>query len=463
MFERASSNESDTAGRYAAHLLRSFGADAYLPVVAPLHPALAAAHCGLTVLTGVADAIPLACPAPLAAAAEGALAALTALAPSGALSDLSGADLLTERAAHFGHRRNGRQSAGGSCRLIDTCDGAVALNLARDDDWDLLPALFEQDIAPGWQAVSVAARILTMHDLVERGRLLGLAIAPVVPPKSFRSVSELQKMLPLSAHGNGNGMRAVEGYARAAPRVLDLSALWAGPLCGHLLQRCGADVVKLESRQRPDGARRGPPAFFDLLNAGKRSVALDFSSAEGRAQLRALIDRADVVIEASRPRALRQLGIDAEALVRERPELTWVSLTGYGRGEPQENWIAYGDDAGVAAGLSWLMRMTTGEPVIVGDAIGDPLTGLHAALAAWSGWRNGGAGLISLSLVNVLRHVIGFESPADADGWRQRAQRWASIVAPTDVQAPRMRVPAGDGPSLDAHRAEVFTDWGITC
>ena len=57
--------------------------------------------------------------------------------------------------------------------------------------------------------------------------------------------------------------------------MVELGSLWAAPLCGSLLAAAGADVVKVESIGRPDGARRGPPAFFDLLNGGKRSVALD--------------------------------------------------------------------------------------------------------------------------------------------------------------------------------------------
>ena len=102
--------------------------------------------------------------------------------------------------------------------------------------------------------------------------------------------------------------------------VVDLSALWAGPLCGDLLAAAGATVVKVESPSRPDGARRGPAAFFDLLNWRKQSVALDLQRAEGPRLLHALVQRADVVIEASRPRALAQLGISARRLVeRGRP------------------------------------------------------------------------------------------------------------------------------------------------
>src|SRR5581483_10555211 len=174
---------------------------------------------------------------------------------------------------------------------------------------------------PGWETVRRAVAHRTVHDLVERGRELGLAVAPNVPVPSRAA--------------NWFAARAVTGSApqaqdwgRGPPLVVDLSSLWAGPLCSRLLQRCGAQVIKLESAQRPDGARNGPRAFFELLNAGKRSVVLDFASAQGRAELRALLVNADIVIEGSRPRALRQLGIEAEALIRENPRLTWLSITG---------------------------------------------------------------------------------------------------------------------------------------
>lgn len=450
MSARENSDEC-TAMRYAAALLCAFGRGDLAPAAPRLHPAHAAADCGLLALTGPDNGGPLVCPAPLAAAADGALAALAALAPAGAFDDVSGRALLTERAAIFGHARRGRSSPGGSCRLLDTRDGAVALNLARDDDWSLLPALFEREIDAEWSAVEREIAEWSMHDVVERGRALGLAVAPVVPAPS---------QAPPWMRVIAAGLRSSDASRR--PRVLDLSSLWAGPLCGHLLQRCGAEVVKLESTRRPDGARKGPAAFFDLMNAGKRSVALDLASDEGRRRLHALIARADIVIEASRPRALRQLGIDAEALVRERP-LTWISLSGYGRGAPQEQWIAYGDDAGVAGGLADLMRRIHGAPVFVGDAIADPLAGLHAALAAWAGWRAGGGGLVSIALVDVVRHIVRFEAPADAGGWRQRAQAWTARISPDDIRPPQARIVAGRAAVLGADTQAVLADWNIAC
>jgi hypothetical protein len=444
--------DQNTGNRYAAALLRGLGIKHAPSTVPAQHPARAFADCGLLTLTGPADAAPRLCPAPLAAAADGALAALSALAPGGAFAGLCGRALLTERAAIFGHQRRGAISPGGSARLLETVDGAVALNLARDDDWSLLPALLEREIAPDWMSVASVVATMTMHDLVERGRELGLAIAPLVP-----APSQPPPWMRVVVAGTGASPRT------RRPRVLDLSSLWAGPLCSHLLQRCGADVVKLESAQRPDGARQGPAAFFDLMHAGKRCVALDFASERGRLQLSALIAQADIVIEASRPRALRQLGIEAAALVAAHPGMTWISLTGYGRGEPQEQWVAYGDDAGVAGGLSFLMRQVHGAPMFVGDAIADPLAGLHAALAAWAGWRAGGGGLVSIALTDVVRHVVGFEAPSDAEGWRARHRQWAEALHPDDLQAPGARPAARAAAALGADNAAVFADWDIAC
>ena len=91
------------------------------------------------------------------------------------------------------------------------------------------------------------------------------------------------------------------------------------------------------------------------------------------------------------------------------PDLTWISITGYGREEPEANWIAFGDDAGVAAGLSDVMKAATGHYEFAGDAIADPLTGIHAALAAWNSWRRGGSRLISLALTDVAAWCLNEE------------------------------------------------------
>lgn len=444
----------NTAAAYARQLLASLDAPAAALDLAPEHPAVAAARCGLMTLTGAADGEPQICPVPLASCADGALAALAGLAPARAFEGLRGSDLLCERAAIFGHARAGLVSAGGSCRLLEAADGWIALNLARADDWDLLPAWLETELAPAWEAFAPLIPARGVVELVERGRLLGLAVCP--EPDAH----------DLQGHSRAQGARlARDPLARNRPLVIDLSSLWAGPLCAHLLQLCGAEVIKVESLSRPDGARRGPPAFFDLLNAGKHSVALDFATARGRDTLRALIEQADIVIEASRPRALRQFGIDAAALLRERPQLSWVGISGYGRGEPQEQWIAYGDDAGVAAGLTRVMYEAHGRRCFVGDAIADPLTGLHAALAAWAAWRSGSGGLLDMALTDVVRRCIAFDPAARREAWRERAGEWRAALhaAACTAAPPQARAAAGSAAALGADTAAVLRRLRIAC
>jgi crotonobetainyl-CoA:carnitine CoA-transferase CaiB-like acyl-CoA transferase len=193
------------------------------------------------------------------------------------------------------------------------------------------------------------------------------------------------------------------------PLVVDLSSLWAGPLCAHLLGRHGADVVKVESTVRPDGARSGPPSFYAALHAGHRSVALDFASTEGRARLRSLLLAADVVIEASRPRALRQLGIDAIEVAACGPRV-WLSITGYGREAAGGLAVAFGDDAAVAGGLvAWA---PDGQPRFALDAVADPLTGLAAAGAVLDALAAGGRWLVDVALAGVAAAVMGDDAGA---------------------------------------------------
>ena len=320
--------------------------------------------------------------------ADAALAEIRSLALSPARLTMDAATLLAERAALMKLPRPGRVSAGGACHLLDCADGAIALSLPRPDDWQLLPALFEDASPCDWQAVEQAVRSRKVDPLVDRARLLGLAVARAdVLPLSPTAALAPQRLAPPRQPKPGR-----------RPVVLDLTTLWAGPLAGHLLERGGARVIKVESPTRTDGARRGHAGFYGLLNQDKLCITVDLATAAGRERLLALIDRADVVLESTRPRALRQLGIDAQALVAHRPGLTWLSITAHGRGAPQEDWTGFGDDAAAAGGLCAAVREATGSLAFIGDALADPLTGIAAVRAAWQAWRSGGGVLASVAL-----------------------------------------------------------------
>jgi crotonobetainyl-CoA:carnitine CoA-transferase CaiB-like acyl-CoA transferase len=431
---------SGVVSDYTAALLASLGARVVREAGAPdPSPALDWARSGAMALTGRADGPPLLAPGPLAAAARGALRAFELVAGADLPRELEGPALLGERAALLGLARRGRISPGGSCRLLRAADGWIALNLARPEDRECLPAwLGEGDSRDPWAFAATRLAGLRARAAVARARLFGLPVALAAAPSPARS----PRWLRVAARGPAAAARR----PGEVPLVLDLSSLWAGPLCTHLLERAGARVVKVESARRPDGTRSGSAGFFDLLNAGKRSVALDLGQAQGRAQLRALALRADVVVESARPRALSQLGIDAAELVARRPGLTWLSLTGYGRREPGARWVAFGDDAAVAAGLAAATGAPAEAPLFCGDAIADPLAGLHAALAAWASWRAGGGFLVDLALRDVAAFALAFEAPreearvrecADAAGFEVELAGRREPVAPPRARATR--------------------------
>ena len=182
------------------------------------------------------------------------------------------------------------------------------------------------------------------------------------------------------------------------PLVVDLSSLWAGPLCGRLLRSAGARVVKVEGANRPDGARFGPPSFFALMNDGKEEFVVDLRTTTGIGELRELLCAADVVIEASRPRALEQLGLDARSLAGESAARAWVAITGYGLNPPEREWVAFGDDAAAAGGL---VVWDDEGPCFCADAVADPLTGLLAATAASIVLATGGRRLVDVALARA--------------------------------------------------------------
>jgi hypothetical protein len=311
------------------------------------------------------------------------------------------------RAALLGLRRQGRISANGSCRLLQTGDGWIALNLPRPDDTELLPALTGRDVADPWPDVTAAAALTSTDAFVTRARLLGLAAAavPTGPEPSdqwhrSRLVGRAAALVPTGQtgpdlwHQSPLWPAATIEPARAW-RVVDLSSLWAGPVTARILAATGARVTKLESRARPDAARTIPAFYRWVHGTGQASVRLDFRSPAGRAEAAALLDTADVVIEASRPRALEQLGLGPNDRPP-RPGRVWLSITGHGRPPPGGEWVAFGDDAAVAGGLvGWDEDR---EPVFCGDAIADPITGLVGAVAVLRALAEGGGQLIDLAM-----------------------------------------------------------------
>ncbi len=364
----------------------------------------------------------------------------------GSRVDLDGPALLGERAAIAGLSRQGTVSPGGSCRLLAARDGWLAWNLARRDDFLMLPALMQREVhGDPWDALAAWVVGATRDELVERAALLGLPVAAVVTPEEAAAEDRAARGLERSG-APWVVTPGAQRRPRARPLVVDLSALWAGPLCAALLGEAGADVVKVESPARPDGARRGPRAFFDLLNAGKRSVCIDFRSAT----LGALLERADVVVESARPRVMENLGIDPEVLVRDRG-VTWISITGYGRTGSWCDRVAFGDDAAAAGGACALIGDECGPPMICADAFADPAAGLHAAAAALACLVGGRGALVDVALRRVVTSVFA------GTGSRRAGRAPPGLVA----APPRARTRRGAGPGLGADTGTVLAQLGL--
>ena len=421
--------QTDHAAIYANRLLADLGEEMRVATFSD-HPALAYRRCALLQTTG------LMLPLPLAAHADGALMALGAVSNKAEVLPQKGSALLGERARLRQTVRQGRWCAGGYGRLLDTCDGRIALNLVRDDDWDLIPAWLEEDISD-WDGIADAVKKCSATLLAERAAELGLAV----------SVDKLPS-LPISWF---QATTFTSGVANIRPLIVDLSGLWVGPLASSLLGMIGARVVKVESPTRPDGMRFGHQGFYELINGGKSCVALDFRNAEDLASLKRLLERADIVITASRPRAFAQLGIVPDDYVRRMPGKVWAQITAYG---PLENRVGFGDDIGIAAGLATVMERTHQEVCFVGDAIADPTAGLHAALAIWSFYRRGGGVVLDFTMRDIVRFAMG-EIVADLP---DIAKDWQAIANADHAPLYAMRHPKGQAHDLGADTSTVLAE-----
>lgn len=314
-----------------------------------------------------------------------------------------GSDLLSQRAL-FTNASGFRQvSMGGQCRLLPTADGWCAVHLPRSDDLELLPAwlgIERHGAEIPWEEIARALEARRSDDVVRSGQELGLAIAQLpaetdeqLHDRGTRNAARPWIQRRVGARRNGTEIKDA--------LVVDLSSLWAGPLCSRVLSDAGARVIKVESSTRPDASRDGDRELFDWLHGGQEFRSLALEEPAGVAELVDLLRQADVVIEGSRPRALDRLGIIPADFVAEQPGMVWLSITAYGRCGPWRDWVGFGDDAAVAGGL--IDRDAAGAPGFVGDAVADPLTGLVAAALVVDAVGRGGGLTIDVALREVAR------------------------------------------------------------
>ena len=408
------------------------------------------------------------------AGAYGALGALTALrlAPAGRvrevdvsqlealLSTLPYPMLMAQRMQRLGLPANLRSAP--MLGVVRAADGWVGINCLTGQHWlDVcamlgLPEYGEHQIAimmggPERDEFFAKARPWlaeqTVSEIVELGQALRIPAAPVndgatvldCPPYAKRGFFVAGGGADWSYQRPGTAFRlgasvtprrksapktAMASHSRTEPfaglKVLDLTTFWAGAYLTCYLGAFGADIVKVESVQRPDGHRysgafayegddwyeRSP--IWQGTNLNKRDLTLDLTSDRGLDVARRLAAQADVVVENFSPRVVEQFGLDYDSLVRLNPDVIAVRMPGYGLQGPWRDYVGWALNFEQTAGMSAVTGYADGPPCNP-QGPADPIVGVHAGvalLAALEHRRRTGAGrLIEVAQIEVAAAV----------------------------------------------------------
>jgi len=210
-------------------------------------------------------------------------------------------------------------------------------------------------------------------------------------------------------------------------RVLELARILAGPWAGQILADLGADVIKVERTGAGDDTRGwGPPfvpaadggnlsaAYFHCTNRGKRSIELDFASAEGQRVVKKLAARSDVLIENFKVGSLAKFGLDYKSLAVDNPRLIYCSVTGFGQTGPAASRAGYDLMAQGIGGIMGLTGTPDGEPMRAGIPVSDVFSGVYSVVGILAALtrreKTGRGGYIDAALVDSTVGVLAFQS-----------------------------------------------------
>lgn len=368
------------------------------------------------------------------------------------LSTLPYPMLLAERLKSMGLPTNTK--AAPMLGIVRAADGWVGINCLTGQHWlDVcamvgLPEFGEHQIAimlggPERDEFFAKAQpwldTQTVADIVELGQAMRIPTAPVSDGASILDCPQYdERGFFVTGGGEGWSFRCPgppfrlgkttaaqrrptrgQGEARApfaGLKVFDLSTFWAGAYLTCYLGAFGADVVKVESIQRPDAHRysgallrtgddwyeRGP--LWQGTNLNKRDLTLDLSSERGREIALRMAAEADVVVENFSPRVVEQFGLDYESLKRVNPDVIMVRMPGFGLEGPWRDYVGWALNIEQLAGMSAVTGYPDGPPCnLQGPA--DPIAGVHAGVALLAALdhrdRTGEGQLIEVAQIEV--------------------------------------------------------------
>ncbi len=169
--------------------------------------------------------------------------------------------------------------------------------------------------------------------------------------------------------------------------VIEMGTLIAGPFCGQILGDFGAEVIKIEDPRVGDPMRqwgrslpKGLSPWWPVIGRNKKSVGLDLRKPEGQALAKALIAKADVVIENFRPGAMEKWGLSYEALSADNPGLIMARVSGFGQTGPYSQRAGYGLIGEAMGGLRYVTGEPDRAPARAGISIGDSLAAMHSVV-----------------------------------------------------------------------------------
>lgn len=233
-------------------------------------------------------------------------------------------------------------------------------------------------------------------------------------------------------------------------RVLELGTLIAGPFCTRILAEFGAEVVKVESPDRGDPLRtwrklyEGTSLWWYVQARNKKSVTANLKHPEGRAFVRRLAERADIVVENFRPGVIEKFGLDYESLSAVNPGLVMVRLSGFGQSGPYREQPGFGAVGESMGGLRYITGFADRPPVRTGISIGDSIAALWAAIGALMALRhrevNGGKGqVVDVALYEAVFAMMESMVPEfDVFGFvRERSGNIMPGITPSSIHTTR--------------------------